>query len=309
MAKNQDVAFDLKRKELNHAKTIEDKIKILEELAALNPRGTEALQSRTRFKKELENLRNKKPSKGKGQSSGLYQGITYDRQLVLVGQTNTGKSTLLEMLSGSHPKISENPYTTYKPEIGIWHMLDVPVQIIEIPALYLGESDDSKFNFIRNSDVICITGRTIDDIAQTVSYLEDYLIIPSSDINPLVPHKYQKKDEIIYKPTFLATWENLDFPELLQVNISDDTAIATATYNFLNIMRVYSFRDGEVDGLPVVFSNQSIVTLRDFADKFDKSGRKGFKKGKLFSENASFRGQTIGMDYELSDGDKIWLTK
>src|SRR3989344_6967580 len=139
--KNQNIAFMLKKKELSGVSTEADRIKILEELVKLNPQGERDLTERSKFKEELARLKRKGSSKKGVVSDNPYDRLNYDIQIVLVGEPNSGKSTLLHRLTGVNVQISENPYTTYKPEVGIFVYNDISMQVIEVLSVYKGDND------------------------------------------------------------------------------------------------------------------------------------------------------------------------
>lgn len=56
----------------------------------------------------------------------------------LVGLPNAGKSTLLSVLTRTHPKIASYPFTTLIPNIGVMHFYDRDVLIADIPGIIEG---------------------------------------------------------------------------------------------------------------------------------------------------------------------------
>lgn len=300
--KNQNIAFRLKKRELNYVSTEQERIKLLEELVRLNPRDARDLGLRTKFKKELAILKKKSFTK-KGQlSQNIYSLIRYSRQVVIIGEFNSGKSTLVHNLTGRDIKISEVPFTTYKPEVSIFAYNDVPIQFVEVPSLYSGDNDRNKMSFIRNSDVICITAKNENELRSVVSTLEDYLIIISREVSEAKNHKYRPKDEIIEKPSFVAMWTKFDYEECNVVDINSPTDIGEEVYRLLNIMRIYCFKDGETDGDPLIFSRNQEITVEDFGKKLGLSKIKG---AKIFGSSNTYDGRMVGLNYRLSDGEKV----
>lgn len=302
--KNQNIAFMLKKKELTSVSTESDRIKILEELVQLNPQGERDLTERSKFKEELVRLKRKGSSKKGVISDNPYDGLNYDIQIVLVGEPNSGKSTLLHRLTGVNVQISENPYTTYKPEVGIFVYHDIPMQVVEAPSIYKGDNDPRKYQFIRNSDVVCITSRSAEEAESVQATLEDHLIIPSRDILDSKGHKYRPKDEIIEKPTLVASWESFQSTGLNVVDINSNEGFGSEVYRLLNIKRVYCSRNGKIEGTPLTFPMDLEVTVQDFARRLGMTKVKG---AKLYGPHSQFDGQTVGLSYVLNDGDMVWL--
>jgi ribosome-interacting GTPase 1 len=81
-------------------------------------------------------------------------------QVVLVGVTNSGKSALLNRLTGAKAKIGDYEFTTQLPEPGVLKYGGTDIQIIDMPALFEGAIDSSIgrqiLGGIRNADLIAL---------------------------------------------------------------------------------------------------------------------------------------------------------
>jgi len=302
--KNQNIAFMLKREQLKHVSTEEERIEILQELVNLNPKDPRDLKLRAGYKKELGILRRKTGSKGRHMSFNPFDSFRYDQQVVIVGETNSGRSTLLRNLTDSRPDVTETPFTTYKPEVGLFTFNDIPIHMIEVPPLYEGDNDRKKGNFIRNSDVICIAARNKSDAERAISVLEDYLIIIYGNHSESKKHKNRPNDEIIQKPTFIAAWDDFDYDGCNTVDISSPEAVGEEIYRLLGIKRVYCVRDGKRDGSPLIFSKDQDVTVRDFVDRLGLNTSR-MKNARIYGSLDIPDGRIIGMDYVLKDGDGV----
>jgi len=316
--KNQNVAFMLKRKELHKARTEAERLAILRELVELDPKGGQDLKLRAKYKKELEVLMRKSSSRGGIVSDNPYAGIKYNRQLVLVGETNSGRSSLLRLLTGADVSISDRLFTTYKPKTGMFVYNDIPIQVVEVPPVYLGDNDSNKYSFIRNSDVICITARNQDEARAVQSILENQLIIASGEVRKPGEHKYRPKDEILEKPSFIAAWNFFEREGIKIVDINSIGDIGRELYRLLSIQRLYYFDGKQVDGEPLVFPLDQQVSVQNFADRI---GIRRFKGAKIYSSQKLFKGiacktNIVGIDcveanpvYDKSQMSNIYITR
>jgi len=146
------------------AKTKEEKLRALQEFLSCVPRhkGTEKLIKQVRrqiaiLRRELEKERVKKSGRGVGHFVKK-EGAA---QVLLVGLTNSGKSTILSKLTNASPKISNQPFTTKKPVAGMMECDGVRFQLVEGPAIVEGASDGVCYGNLtlamaRNADVLAL---------------------------------------------------------------------------------------------------------------------------------------------------------
>ncbi|RLF24018.1 MAG: GTP-binding protein [Thermoprotei archaeon] len=146
------------------AKTPEEKLKALQEFLAAVPKhkGTEKLISMVRrrmavLRREIEERRRKRT----GTFSPFSVRKEGDVMVVLLGMTNSGKSSLLRALTNAKPEVSQVPFTTKIPVQGALLYEGVLIQLVEVPALMEGASDGRAWglqalSLARNADVLMI---------------------------------------------------------------------------------------------------------------------------------------------------------
>ncbi|MEM3615507.1 MAG: TGS domain-containing protein [Candidatus Methanomethylicia archaeon] len=128
-------------REYQEARTLTEKISKLEALISAIPehKGTEKL--RRNLKRTLAKLRRELEEKSRKRaksSSGVKFSIRKEGagQIILVGNTMSGKSSLLSLLTNAKPIIGSSPLTTRVPVPGMMEYLDVKVQLVEAPAIF-----------------------------------------------------------------------------------------------------------------------------------------------------------------------------
>lgn len=89
-------------------------------------------------------------------------------QIVLVGMTKSGKSSLLKLLTNAKVEISDYPFATKKPAVGMLPYEDIAFQLVEVPSI-IGENEGiiggaQALNLIRNSDGILIILNGANDV-------------------------------------------------------------------------------------------------------------------------------------------------
>ena len=140
MATNVGHEYVNAEKEYHDAKNSPEKLKALKNMLTAIPKhkGTEKMQAQ--IKKQIAKMTDqisfeKKQGKGSSRTSIKKEGAG---QCVIFGRTNSGKSTLLKLLSGKDVKISEYEYTTQVPIQKMISFENIKIQGIEIPGIYDG---------------------------------------------------------------------------------------------------------------------------------------------------------------------------
>jgi ribosome-interacting GTPase 1 len=303
---HHDIEFTVLRKKLKNTGSIEEKISLLEQLVALQPRNPKNLALRRKYREEMETLRLKKTSK-KTVAVSPYDGIHFKRQVVIIGETNTGKSTLLNRLTGANVEIKDTPYTTYKPEVQMMTCKGVSIQVVEVPALFDGDTDTAKYRFIRNADVMCLCVKSEASYNSMVEQLMQYSIVPVNE--PLSSNNKQQKagTEVIEKPAVVTSWNPaIEVLNLTVLDINDKDSISEEIYRLFNIKRLFLALRGKVQEHPRIFPVEQEVTVLDFINSLDKRLIKRFKRAKIIHADSSVQdAQSAGLEYILNDGDIV----
>src|SRR6476619_3857544 len=164
-------------------------------------------------------------------------------QIALVGPPNVGKSSLLQALSEIQIKTGDYPFTTLRPVPALTRIGGVLVQLVEIPGLIGGASDDrgggrALLGVLRSADAIVFCARA--------SY-------PSNELETV---RAELATAEIDKPAILAvtradeaTDEEVDrlraaFPDLEMVRVSildPETldSVRDAMWGMTNLIRIY----------------------------------------------------------------------
>ncbi|GAH57472.1 unnamed protein product, partial [marine sediment metagenome] len=150
---NASPHFKKAQAEYESAQTTEQKIRSLKKMITLAPKHKGAENLRAQLKRRLAKLKYSKEKEDKTGKS-TYKGIKKeDLQAVIVGMTNTGKSSLLSLLTNAQPKISETKFTTTHPVIGMMNYEGANIQLIEIPAI---ESEYYNKGLVNTADTLLI---------------------------------------------------------------------------------------------------------------------------------------------------------
>ncbi len=166
------------------ARTHEEKIKALEEAISCIPHHKHTEKMLRQLKKKLAQLRRElehKPVRGgrRDECSVEKEGAA---QVVLVGATNSGKSSLLARLTNVTPEIADYPMTTRKAVPGMMVYEDVEMQVVELPAILTETFEETSIAYkslsiAKNADLIMVvldaSNRPLEQFRKIVEMLED----------------------------------------------------------------------------------------------------------------------------------------
>ncbi len=147
------------------AKTPEEKLRALQEFYSSIPKhkGTENLRAWVRRKiAELKEEIAEQKARRRGGGVSFFVQKEGAAQVVMLGETLSGKSTLLRALTNAEPEIRGVPFTTLKPVPGMVRYEDIQFQLVEVPAVVEGMHRGAVWwgsrvlGMARNADLLMI---------------------------------------------------------------------------------------------------------------------------------------------------------
>ncbi|MEM2972425.1 MAG: GTPase [Candidatus Bathyarchaeia archaeon] len=173
---------EAKRKwaEVSAAKNPSEKIRLMQEFLSLVPKHKGTAKLCAQVKKQMAVLRREvaeKHRKTVGGGPRFFIEKEGAAQIVIIGLTNSGKSSLLMAVTNAKVEVSPSPYTTREPVPGILDYEDVQFQLVEAPALMEGSADGKAWGLqtlalARNADgLILIVDLSQNPVAQLSTIL------------------------------------------------------------------------------------------------------------------------------------------
>ena len=175
MVTNLPAEAKAKWAEVVACRSIPEKIKLMREFISLVPKhkGTSSLLANVRrriaiLEKEME----RKKTRRKGGYGGFSIPKEGAGQIIILGPTNVGKSSLLASLTSAKVEVSPVYFTTREPIIGMLPYHDIQFQLIEAPALIEGAAEGRMngpqiLGLARNSDgLILMVDLSADPVEQ-----------------------------------------------------------------------------------------------------------------------------------------------
>jgi ribosome-interacting GTPase 1 len=284
----------------HEASTVEDQLLALNKMISHAPshKGAENLrQQLTTRRKKLESQLEKKKKSGKSTKIGIKKG---DMQGIIVGNTNSGKSTLLKLLTNAEPKINPTKFTTNEPVIGMMNYNSTQIQLVEIPAID-GEHFDKSLAHTADTVLILINSfkeleKLENDLYMTTG--KKIIVFNKSDqLNPEEKRKLKAKLES-NKYNFVIISSIPNWPD----NGIDE--LKKKIFNSFEVIRIFTKEPGKVkEKKPMIMKPGS--TVKDAAEKILKGLSKKIKKTKIWGPSSKFGGQIIGLNHELKDMDTL----
>jgi len=309
------------------ATTTEDKIKYLEEMMGTIPKhkGTDHL--RADLRKKLSKLKTAATSKktSKKQVSAYHINKEGAGQIIIIGTTNVGKSSLVANQTNADPEISAVPFTTWSAMPGMMMIDNIQVQLIDTPPFSEEYIDPEFLNLIRRVDLVLIM---IDLHAHPVQQFE--FVLQKLQENRIAPKHLEGKIEVegflLHVPTLVVVnkYDSEEYEEHYQifqellgqeypmVPVSVQTGhnmdiLKQLIFEKLGVIRVYSKAPGKDVDKTAPFVVDQGIQLGDFAGKVHKDFQKNLKTAKIWGNSADFPGQMVSRDHVLEDEDVVEL--
>ncbi len=184
MPTNLPVVAKKKWNEASSARTPQEKLEKLEEFMSLVPKhkGTEKLRGQVRrqistLRKELEEKRRRRAGRG---GSGFFLEKEGAAQIIILGPTKVGRSSLLTSATNAKTEVSDYPYTTREPVPGMLQFEDLQFQLVEAPALVDGAAEGSlgglrTLGLARNADGLILMVDLSENAGQQLTMILDEL--------------------------------------------------------------------------------------------------------------------------------------
>ncbi|MFH1503247.1 MAG: GTPase [Candidatus Diapherotrites archaeon] len=278
------------------ARTLEEKIEKLRKMISFAPshKGGENLraQLKTRLKKLQEQLIKSKKA-GKSPHTGIKK---EDMQAVIVGQTNSGKSSLLKTLTNSEPQIAEYKFTTKNPVLGTLYYENANIQLIEIPAI--GSEFYAK-GIVHTTDTVLVLITSLSEISDIFRELktEGKKIIVFNKIDLLKDNEKRKIQATLsskrYNFVLISTKTQEGIEEL-----------KNKIFQSFNKIRIYTKEPRKEKSKRPIIMNPN-ATARDIAEKILKGFSERVKETKIWGPSSKFPGQKVGLQHKLKDLDVV----
>ena len=158
-------------------------------------RGGKGGLGNVRFKSSTNRAPRKKTDGGEGEKFWIWLQLKVIADIGIIGMPNSGKSSLLSVLTSAKPKIANYPFTTINPNLGVAVYDDKEITLADIPGLIEGahEGVGLGIKFLKHIErcksLLHMIDITEEDLKKSYSQVRKELKNYSKDL--------LKKDEIV----------------------------------------------------------------------------------------------------------------
>ena len=309
------------------ATTPEEKVEYLEEMLSIVPKhkGTDKLRAGLRKRLSKLKVQSEAGKKGGHRESSFNVDKEGAGQIVLVGATNTGKSSLVASLTNADPEVAEFPLTTWTATPGMMPIDNIQVQLIDTPALDRDFIEPELLDMIRRADIIIVVvdlqADPISQLQDTITYLDSQRIYPLEKKDTFEEHRRKtflpfyvlvnKVDDAKSDEDFEVLCDLLEESECPLIPVSTLTGrhvedMKRTIFKKLGVIRIYSKAPGKDADLSSPFVMKEGSTVEEFAAEVHQDFYKNLKSARVWG-SGGFDGQLISRDYVLHDEDVLEL--
>jgi len=310
--------------EFKNAKTTPERIAALEVMMAIMPhhKGTDKL--RAELNRKMSQLKEQAEAGAKGKRAALFsverQGAA---QVALIGEPNTGKSSILAHLTAATPLIADYPFTTTLPEVGMMPYEDIQIQIVDLPPM---EGDVRKlpyYNLLRTTDALVLVADASGDPAAAAEFVIEELAAgkiytPAAKSEEIPIGGVLRKMLIILNKIDLA--ESAGAVRAIREMVSGRIHVMAISamhgtglenlrdeiYRVVDIIRVYTKVPGKKPDRHAPFVLPAGSTVMDLARTIHRDFADGLRYARIWG-SGRFDGQSVQRDHVLQNGDILEL--
>jgi uncharacterized protein len=292
------------------ATTPEEKILAIEQMLAVMPKhkGTDKLKADLRQK-----LSALKEGEEKRRKSGGVDIFHVPRggagQVVLLGMPNSGKSSLVGLLTDAKVHIADFPFATHAPVPGMMKFEDVPIELVDMPPITAEIVMPGQVGTYRNCDLIAIVIDLSANIEEQWKVCLDFL-----ETRNLLPGK---KAVCICTKSDIAAEGAIDKAKQLCDNRFETIAVSVDTgegmgelpamlFKLLGIIRVYAKPPGKKPDMNEPFTIPAGSTVLDLARVIHRELAEKLKHARIWGTNV-YEGQSVQRNHVLNDKDIVEL--
>jgi small GTP-binding protein len=232
-------------------------------------------------------------------------------QIALVGPPNVGKSSILQALSDIQIKTGDYAFTTLRPVPALTRIGGVLVQLIEIPGLIEGASEDrgggrALLGVLRTVDAIVFCARA-GTAARELDVVRHEVAAAGIEKPSLIALTRADEADETEAATIVRNGSDL---RVIRVSILDDAsldALRAGMWQLTGLIRVRLRVNGETADEPLAM--RPPASVESVADAVHHDLAASFVGARVWGASARFEGQRVGRDHVVADNDVVEILR
>lgn len=226
------------------------------------------------------------------------------KQFVLVGIPSSGKSSLIKELTGLQTKVAAYEFTTLKPIPGVIDINGAQFQIVDLPGLIEGATEDvgggkRLLGIVKGADGIILLHDLSKPFEKTYKIIKE---LEKSNIKKPMIIIGNKKDLDVTGQGFEVLKRN--FPKERVIAVSTITQegfkqLKEELWKVSGLIRTFP----EAKEQPLILKKGS--TVKDFIEKIHRNLLEKFEYAHVNGKSVKFPNQEVGLSHILEDGDVV----
>jgi len=293
------------------ATTTEEKILALEQMLAVMPKhkGTDKLKADLRHKISALKESEEKRHKAGGAADIFHVSRMGAGQVVLLGLPNSGKSSIVGLLTNAKVHIAEYPFATSAPVPGMMNFEGVHIQIVDMPPITREIVMPGQVGTYRNCDLIVIVIDLSDDVDEQMSVCLDFLetrnFLPDKKVVCIGTKCDIAQEGAIEKVKALCG----NRFEIIAVSVESGEGMGELPkllFKALGIIRVYAKPPGKKPDMNEPFTMPVGSTVHDLAVSIHRELAEKLKTARIWGTGV-YEGQNVQRNHILQDKDIVEL--
>ena len=306
------------------ATTAEEKILALEQMLAVMPKhkGTDHLKADIR--RRLSAL---KEGEEKRRKSGGVDVFHVPRmgagQVALLGLPNSGKSSIVEVLTNAKVHVADFPFSTTAPVPGMMDFEGVHIQLVDMPPITADFMMPGQVGTYRNCDLIAIVIDLSGDAGEQMKVCLDFLEARNLLLDSRTPGRDERGNALGKRAVCICTKSDAAKEGAMEQvkaacgNRFEIIAVSVATgegmgelpkdlFRQLRIIWVYAKPPGKKPDMSEPFTIPEGSTVHDLARTIHRELAEKLKHAKIWGEGV-YSGQNVQKNHVLNDKDIVEL--